>query len=578
MTGLMRAVHEAVVTVDRAQRIVLFNRAAEQLFGCASDAARGSPVDRFIPGGLPGTARAPASGTLEAMHELTGLHADGRAMGLEVSFGALDAADGPRTVIVCRDVTAQREARERERSLLLRRNTELARKAHTDALTGLLNREALELHLSDTLAGAQGRGDPVSVLFLDLDGFKAVNDRHGHFMGDELLRQAAERLRDAVRRQDEVFRIGGDEFVMVLAGDVEPGKAEALAQRILAAVRRPYGLGGATVNLTVSVGIAHYPDNGSDGRSLLLAADAAMYRAKQSGKNGYHVGVPSASIVRERPPLMRELERALADDELVLHYQPIVSALAPGALGAEALVRWQHPTRGLLSPAAFVPQAESHGMCDALGHWVLQRALKMLSGSAAGAPAWVTVNLAADQLLNPRLPEQLEQLLGAAGVSAARLGVELTESMAMRDVATSHAVLQGIRDVGVCVCLDDFGTGYSSLSQLHRMPVDKLKVDRSFVEHLPADANALCIVEAIIALARVLGLPLVAEGVETLEQARTLRVLGVGEFQGFGIARPMPWDELLAFSTAWRSRPRLEDWIRPAAAERHPVPAQALRC
>lgn len=294
ISGLLQAVTEAVLTVDREHRVVMFNRAAESLFGVSAAAALAAPVDRFILSGLPALADVLPPGASEAVHELSGLHADGRPLHLEASLAQLKTARGLRTTIVCRDVTGQRAQRERERSQLVRHNMELARKAYTDALTGLPNREALEQHLDDKLAEAQRSGAPLSVLFLDLDGFKAVNDTLGHLAGDELLRMASVRLRDAVRRQDEVFRVSGDEFVVVVADDVGPATAQSLAERVLAAVREPYRLGEADTRVTVSVGVANHPHDGTDARSLLLAADAAMYRAKQRGKNGYQIGAAVA--------------------------------------------------------------------------------------------------------------------------------------------------------------------------------------------------------------------------------------------------------------------------------------------
>lgn len=298
--ALMHAVHEGVLTVEADGRVVLFNRAAERLFGCEADAALGAPLDRFIREGLPalpGPLPAEAIGTV---HELTGVRADGAVLHLEASLAQVRTAGGLRTTLLCRDVTGQRQARERERAQLLQRNAELRRKAYTDPLTGLPNREALERHLADALAHPPA-DQPVSVLFLDLDGFKAVNDTHGHPGGDEVLRQVAQRLREAVRRQDEVFRISGDEFVILVTQDATPATAEALARRALAAIREPYAVGRATARVTVSVGLASFPEDGTDARSLLRAADAAMYRVKQSGKDDYRVRDPSDRVLDDAP-------------------------------------------------------------------------------------------------------------------------------------------------------------------------------------------------------------------------------------------------------------------------------------
>ena len=286
MTDLVSAVGDAVVTVDEGQRVVLFNRAAQQMFGCTLAQARGAPLERFISGGA--TALVPHDADGERVRELVGLRYDGQTLHLEASVAAFSGDGGSQTAIVCRDVTVLRAAREAERVRLTQRNAELALKAHTDALTGLPNRAALGEHLTAALDKAARTASEAFVLFLDLDGFKAVNDTFGHLAGDELLAQAAVRLRGAVRQADAVFRISGDEFVVVVTERADRKSVEAIAHRILHAVRQPYQLNDALANVTVSVGVAAFPHQASDARALLQAADAAMYRAKQSGKNSCH--------------------------------------------------------------------------------------------------------------------------------------------------------------------------------------------------------------------------------------------------------------------------------------------------
>jgi diguanylate cyclase (GGDEF)-like protein/PAS domain S-box-containing protein len=288
--GLIQAVGEAVLVVDVEGKVLIFNRGAEVLFGCRATAALGASIGRFILEGLPRTPGGAKSPSAESLCVLTGLRSDGHRLDLEASIAPLHTASGVRTTIVCRDVTLRHAMQERERSQTLRRHEDLARQALTDALTGLPNRSALEQHLSATLAHAAQQGSQFMLLFLDLDGFKAVNDTRGHLVGDELLRQVADRLREAVRRGDQVFRIGGDEFVIIVVNDVEDSATETVAMRILAAMREPYRLGDENVTVTGSLGVAVYPEDGTDARSLMRSADASMYRMKQRGKDAFDVG------------------------------------------------------------------------------------------------------------------------------------------------------------------------------------------------------------------------------------------------------------------------------------------------
>jgi diguanylate cyclase (GGDEF)-like protein/PAS domain S-box-containing protein len=543
-SSLLEAVTNGVLTVDASYRVIHFNPEAERLFGVQAGRAQGLALSHLVREDLRAEIdRLLADGGGRSVHEVAGLSRDGSVLDLEMTLSALSTAEGCNVAVICRDISRQRAEREHERARHAQLTQDLVRKASTDALTGLQNREALEQYMTDALTAAVAADRHLAVLFLDLDGFKAINDTYGHLAGDELLIQVAGRLRDTMRRGDAVFRVSGDEFVVVTEAH-SPADTEALAARLLAGVREPYRLDGAVAQVSASIGIAVYPEAGADARSLLLAADASMYRAKQEGKNGFRVAPPNVAVGRSRPQVVRELEQALAGDELLLYYQPIVRALDLVPVGAEALVRWRHPTRGLLLPGAFVPFAEQYGLSDALGDWVLREALRQISASRGAFIGRININLAVSQLLDTSLPRQVDELLRARGLAADCLGVELTESMSMQDPETCKRVLDGIREQGVLVCMDDFGTGYSSLSQLHRMPIDKLKVDRSFVQHLPDDTGALRIVEAIVAMSHALRVGIVAEGVETVAQAQTLRQLGADDLQGFGIGRPMPWEAL----------------------------------
>jgi diguanylate cyclase (GGDEF)-like protein len=408
----------------------------------------------------------------------------------------------------------------------------LRHQAVHDALTGLPNRTLLHRRAKRALRGQE----PGAMLLIDLDRFKEVNDTLGHDYGDELLVEVATRLGGALRDEDTLARLGGDEFAVLLRGLPHRGAVADLAGRLQDALRRPIALRGVAVELEASIGVALYPDHGTTVGELLQRADVAMYEAKR-GRTGI------ATYSAERDPysadrlgLLAELRHAIAEDELVLHYQPKV-ALATGAVvGVEALVRWQHPTRGLLSPDEFVPLAERTGAVADLTRWVVDKAL-------AQQREWnipVAVNLAAANVVDLNLPDAIAALLERHGVPGHQLECEISEHTVMADPKRVSEVLDRLRALGVRLSLDDFGTGHSSLSYLKRLPLDEVKIDRSFVSGMMQDENDAVIVRSTIDLARNLGLEVVAEGVETAEIMGELAALNCDIAQGFYISRPLP--------------------------------------
>lgn len=554
LAELIGAVRDILVAVDASGQIVMFNHAAEAAFGVSAAKAVGMPLDAFLrPSGSGAIGEWDTVDSTE-IHELTGRRADGSELLLEATVSPLHARQGPVRTFVCRDVTALRAEQEREHTRLAQSNLELEKKAVTDPLTGLPNRGALEQYLEDVLQSARRANGCFTLWFLDLDGFKHVNDTLGHLAGDEVLMHVSSRLTSLIRQHDKVFRVSGDEFVIVAHDTLIGPDGTSFAHRILSAVRAPLDVAGRQLGITVSVGGASFPVDGGDARSLMLAADAAMYRAKQGGKNDFRLGTDSPAITKETPQFVAEFELALARNELLLHYQPIVCAQGGSFMGAEALVRWNHPKRGLLPPGAFIGIVEAHGLAVKLGDWVLENAIRQMSAPENRELALITVNLSAVQLADRALPDRIAMLLERHGVPGHRLGVEITESMAMIDLSASQAVLEELQRMDVAICMDDFGTGHSSLSQLHRMPVSKLKIDRSFVERLPDEDNAMRIVEGIIAISRALRLEVVAEGVETQAQAELLKRLGVDAVQGYGISRPIPWSCLAGFIAQWKAQ------------------------
>jgi len=416
-----------------------------------------------------------------------------------------------------------------------------------DSLTGLPNRNMFIAELERALARARRGGSTFAVCFIDLDRFKTINDTLGHAAGDELLKAMAARLRGLLRESDLVARLGGDEFVVLLEGDSEVAALSAVARKMLAAVSEPLALDGRNLWLTGSCGIALFPADGEDAHTLLKNADAAMYQAKGQGKNNFQFYTAAlAAQAAQLFALESDLRLALERDELVLHYQPKIELGSGCMRGVEALVRWQHPQRGLLAPGEFIAMAEDSGLIVPLGRWVLRAACRQLRTwrDAGFDVPRCAVNLSARQFASDSLIEDVLGSFAAAGLEADKLEVEITESVLMSDPDRANRILQQLHGFGVHISIDDFGTGYSSLAYLKRFPAQTLKIDRSFVRGLPDDRDDATITQAVIALSHSLGMEVVAEGVETPAQLDFLRHLGCDQAQGFLIGRPMPADQL----------------------------------
>ena len=440
----------------------------------------------------------------------------------------------------------------RERTGLLaesleKANDKLLQAALHDPLTQLPNRMLLQDRIEQSIEKAHRRGHGLAVMFCDLDGFKSVNDAYGHQLGDRLLVRMSERVSRLLRPQDTLARLGGDEFVVVLAIDA-PDDAVVVAERIVAAMAEPFLIDAAELQVSASVGIALYPDDGATERELMAHADAAMYHTKDGGRNGYTFFTPSMQVSANRQlRLLQDLRRASDRGELRLHYQPKFVAAGTPAVGAEALLRWQHPELGMLAPDVFIPIAERSGLILPIGDWVLDQACAQLrSWHDAGHPQWtMAVNLSALQFSSPSLVGNVRDVLARHAIAPERLTLEITETTAMKDVEASLAILNDLTAMGVQISIDDFGTGYSSLLYLKRMPATELKIDRAFVRDLEKNAEDAAIVSSIVALGRSLQLQVVAEGVETREQQEYLSGLGCDQLQGYHLGRPMEPDEFL---------------------------------
>jgi diguanylate cyclase (GGDEF)-like protein len=432
----------------------------------------------------------------------------------------------------------------------------LAFLAQFDALTGLPNRALLADRFSQMIVQARRHAKPLGVLFIDLDDFKLVNDSLGHAGGDELLKETARRLQSSVRAGDTVARISGDEFAVILGDLARPDDAAIVAQKIIDRLAAPVSVRGHEVFVTASIGIAAFPADGSDAEALLGAADAAMYRAKQSGRNAYQFFTADINQrTRARAQLGSELRRALERGEFALAYQPKFDLRSGRPCAAEALLRWRHPERGLVPPVEFIPVLEETGLIVQVGEWVLRRACEDLKAwQAAGLPPMqVAVNLSARQFRQQDLHARIRDLVSAAGVAPEMIELEITESQLMQDPDHAKRVIQALSDGGIGVAIDDFGTGYSSLSYLTRFPVSALKIDRSFVADVLSDRAAAAIVRTIIDMAHTLGFIVIAEGVETEAQALLLRGLGCEQAQGYFFAKPQPEAEFRKLIASYAS-------------------------
>ncbi len=423
----------------------------------------------------------------------------------------------------------------------------IAHMARHDTLTNLPNRASFHEQLEQSLTRV-GRGESLAVLCLDLDRFKSINDTLGHHFGDLLLQEVANRLRHCVREMDTVARLSGDEFAIVQVGAEQPAAATTLARRIVDAIAQPYDLEGHQVAIAASIGIAVAPGDGVDSARLLKGADMALYRAKDDGRATYRFFEPEMDArMQARRVLESQLRRAIARREFTLHYQSIVN-LKTGQIDAfEALARWNHPERGLLAPADFIPIAEETGLIVAIGEWVIRQACK----DAAGWPEHIkiAVNLSPVQLRSQNLVPTVASALARSGLTSGRLELEITETVMLQDRAATLSTLLQLRALGARISMDDFGTGYSSLSNLKKFPFDKIKIDRSFIHDMGEHPDSVAIVRAVSALGKSLGMTTTAEGVETSEQLECVRSEGYTEVQGYFFSRPRPAEEITELLT-----------------------------
>lgn len=450
---------------------------------------------------------------------------------------------------------------ERLAASLQQANQELRKIAYHDPLTQLPNRLVFEERLAAAVYRADRERRRLALLFVDLDGFKPINDSYGHNSGDAVLRAVGDRLRVLSRQGDTMARVGGDEFLMLIEGVADEGAAALVAARVLATLSQPYQLGERDVSVSCSIGIVFYPDGGAPDK-LIAHADAAMYAAKRAGGSTYcFFEARMNADARDQVELLRDLRQALEQRQLELYYQPKIDAKSGQVTAAEALLRWHHPLRGLVTPDVFIPVAERFGLIGTLGNWVIEDACRQARNwRDHGLAMRVAINLSAHQMRQDDLVERIESALRRHRIEPSLLTCEITESIAMEDTRATQVAFQRLGRAGIHLSIDDFGTGYSSLAYLRQLPAEELKIDRSFIMDLETSADARAIVDAVVRLAHALGLKVVAEGVDSPRQCDILLRLGCDELQGFLFARPMSARALLEWA--------IED--RPEAPEFRP--------
>jgi diguanylate cyclase (GGDEF)-like protein/PAS domain S-box-containing protein len=539
----LNCIGDAVVCTDFSGQITFLNVVTEKMTGWPRQEAEGRPVTEvfrildatsceIIP--IPMGIALGQNRTLQLPLNCILIRRDGVEIPIEGSVAPIHDRRGRVTggVIVSRDVSAARAM-----------SLQMSHSAEHDFLTGLPNRMLLSDRVTRAIVLARRHTKRAAVMFLDLDNFKHINDSLGHSVGDRLLQSVASRLVDCARASDTVSRQGGDEFIVLLSEMQHPEDAAIAAGRMLQAVAEPHPIGEHDLHITASIGVSIYPDDGLDAETLIKNADTAMYQAKENGRQSYQYFKPvmNARAV-ERQSIEQGLGRALERNEFALYYQPKVNFEIGAIAGAEALIRWTHPTRGAVSPAQFIPIAEDCGLILPIGKWVLRQACKQAQAWVdAGLPrATVAANVSAREFRGPDFLEDLLTILDETGLDPSLLELDLTEHVLMKHPESAASILQALRERGVRVAVDDFGTGYSSLSQLQKLPIDALKIDRSFVGQINAPGDDKCIVTAVISMARSLKLRVVAEGVETLEQLAFLRTHKCDEAQGYYFSRPVP--------------------------------------
>ncbi len=536
------AMSHALIVVDGSGAMRFANPAFCEMFGYQQNEVLGQPITLIIPermrgahtAGMANVAAGAKPGLAGKAVEVCAIKRDGSEFPIEITLATWNDAGAFWAGATIRDISERRE-----------RDARLMRLASHDTLTGLQNRHEFMTVLGDKLSV----GSPCTLLLLDLDGFKEVNDTHGHMVGDSLLQAVGVRLPYLLGDKAAIGRLGGDEFAMLLKDSGDPMAAQKQAACILDAFRKPFSLGGLELELGASIGIAIAPLHGGEAEELLASADFALYRAKAAGGRAYRFFEASMRNESQAKRDMRDrLRRALHCGELELYYQPQVELASQHVVGFEALIRWNHPERGLLLPGVFLPSLEQSALASEIGWWTIDEACRMAAELNGKHGTYrIAVNLFAQQFRAPHLCDRVAEALERHHVRPECLELEVTEEVALNDEDASLQTLMAIRDIGVGVAFDDFGTGFASLSSLQRYPLTTLKIDRGFIRDIRTCPSDAAITRALVAMSREMGLRTVAEGIETTEQEAVLREIGCQEGQGYLYGRPMPARDALEF-------------------------------
>lgn len=535
----LEAAPDSILIVDDVGTILKANPATELLTGYSPDELWGQPVSVFLPQHMRSKHSHlvksfflhPVSRPMGMVSQSQLLRKDGLPVPVDIALGHCTMGERSVAVVFIRDMTAVKRLQE-----------DMHYQATHDGLTGLVNRWMFMQHFEQAIQRARRSGRMMGLLLLDLDEFKDVNDSHGHAAGDQVLIEVARRLRSGLRAGDVIARLGGDEFTVLLPELPSKDHAVEVAQKLQRSLSARCQLTMGEVSLSASIGMTVFPDDAQDTGTLMRFADMAMYAAKAHGRSTYAMYRPEMSeALRQRSQIHERLKRAVEAQALELHYQPQVDVSTGSIVGVEALLRWQDAELGNVPPDRFIPVAVSTGLIHPLGDWVLETACRQAAEWADnGTPVRVSINLSAQQFRQQQLPMRLQQLLDQYGARAELIELEITETEAMADPDTTRQVCARLCALGFSIALDDFGTGYSSLSYLRLLPVSRLKIDREFIRQLTHNDNDAVLVRAVIAMAHTLGLPVVAEGVETAAQLAFLRSNGCESFQGWLFAKALP--------------------------------------